>query len=197
MATKKKFYAVKKGYQTGVFLTWAECQKQTQGFKGALFKSFPTQAEAENYLNEQPTVTISEQADNRYYIYVDGSYINGEYSWGMAIFHHGQLIETYNGKGTSPEASELHNVAGEIQGAIEATKWAIAHDEKIVICHDYIGLSEWATGNWKTNKELTKAYAQFMKPHLNLVTFKKVAGHTGVSGNELADKLAKQALGLA
>lgn len=196
MATKKKFYAVKKGYQTGIFLTWAECQKQTQGFKGALFKSFPTRAEAENYLNEQSTVTISEQIDNRYYIYVDGSYINGEYSWGMAIFYHGQLIETYNGKGTSAEASELHNVAGEIQGAIEATKWAIAHDEKIVICHDYIGLSEWATGNWKTNKELTKAYAQFMKPHLNLVTFKKVAGHTGISGNEIADKLAKQALGL-
>lgn len=27
MATKKKFYAVKKGYQTGIFLTWAECPK--------------------------------------------------------------------------------------------------------------------------------------------------------------------------
>ena len=35
-----------------------------------------------------------------------------------------------------------------------------------------------------------------MKPHLNLVSFKKVSGHTGVAGNELADKLAKQALGL-
>ncbi len=35
-----------------------------------------------------------------------------------------------------------------------------------------------------------------MKPYLYLVTFKKVAGHTGVLGNELADKLAKQALGL-
>ena len=33
-----------------------------------------------------------------------------------------------------------------------------------------------------------------MKPYLHLVTFKKVAGHTGVLGNELADKLAKQAL---
>ena len=49
MATKKKFYAVKKGYQTGIFTTWAECQKQTQGFKGALFKSFPTKEEAQNF----------------------------------------------------------------------------------------------------------------------------------------------------
>ncbi|WP_441332525.1 aspartate 1-decarboxylase [Megamonas sp.] len=155
-----------------------------------------TKEEAQNYLEDKPSVNISEQDDDRYYIYVDGSYINGEYSWGMAIFYKGKLIDTFNGKGTSIDASELHNVAGEIQGAMEATKWAIAHDEKIVICHDYIGLSEWALGNWKTNKELTKAYAEFMKPYLHLVTFKKVAGHTGVLGNELADKLAKQALGL-
>ena len=196
MATKKKFYAVKKGYQTGIFSTWAECQKQTQGFKGALFKSFPTEEEALNYLNDQPQDDISEENDDRYYIYVDGSYIHGEYSWGMAIYHYGKLVDTFNGKGTCPEASELHNVAGEIQGAIEATKWAIANGDPIVICHVYIGLSEWAIGNWKTNKQLTKNYAKFMKPHLNLVSFKKVSGHTGVAGNELADKLAKQALGL-
>ena len=48
----------------------------------------------------------------------------------MAIFYKGKLIDTFNGKGTSIDASELHNVAGEIQGAMEATKWAIAHDEK-------------------------------------------------------------------
>ena len=196
MTTKKKFYAVKKGYQTGIFSTWAECQKQTQGFKGALFKSFLTKEEAQNYLNDQPQDTISEKNDDRYYIYVDGSYIHGEYSWGMAIYHYGKLVDTFKGKGTCPEASELHNVAGEIQGAIEATKWAIANDEPIVICHDYIGLSEWAIGNWKTNKQLTKNYAEFMQPYLNLVSFKKVSGHTGIAGNELADKLAKQALGL-
>ena len=99
-------------------------QKQTQSFKGALFKSFPTKEEAQNYLEDKPSVNISEQDDDRYYIYVDGSYINGEYSWGMAIFYKGKLIDTFNGKGTSIDASELHNVAGEIQGAMEATKWA-------------------------------------------------------------------------
>ena len=75
---------------------------------------------------------------------------------------------------------------------MEAANKVIAHDEKIVICHDYIGLSEWALGNWKTNKELTKAYAEFMKPYLHLVTFKKVAGHTGVLGNELLAINSKQ-----
>ena len=193
---KKKYYAVKKGYQTGIFDTWTQCQKQTQGFKGALFKSFATLKEAQDYLNDEPETAVSERDDDRYYIYVDGSYINGRYSWGMAIFRHGELIATYSGLGKSPDAGELHNVAGEIEGAMEAAKWAAANGEKVVICHDYIGLSEWATGRWKTNRELTKYYAQFMQPYLKYVSFKKVAGHTGVKGNELADKLAKQALGL-
>lgn len=43
----KKYYVVWKGYKSGIFQTWAECQKQTKGYKGASFKSFPTLAEAE------------------------------------------------------------------------------------------------------------------------------------------------------
>lgn len=173
-----------------------QCQKQVQGFKGALFKSFATLQEAQAYLHDEKAPDTAEQDDNRYYIYVDGSYINGRYSWGMAIYRRGKLVDTFSGAGKSEDASELHNVAGEIEGAMEAAKWAAANGEKIVICHDYIGLSEWATGRWKANKDLTKYYAQFMKQYMDLISFKKVAGHTGVQGNELADKLAKQVLGL-
>ena len=36
----KKYYAVRTGRKTGVFMTWAECQKQVMGFSGAEFKSF-------------------------------------------------------------------------------------------------------------------------------------------------------------
>ena len=42
----KKYYAVRKGRKTGVFATWAECQKQVTGFSGAEFKSFGTMEEA-------------------------------------------------------------------------------------------------------------------------------------------------------
>ncbi len=42
---EKKFYAVKKGRQTGIFETWEECKKNTTGYKNALFKSFKTLAD--------------------------------------------------------------------------------------------------------------------------------------------------------
>ena len=32
---KKKIYAVRKGHKTGLFNTWAECQKATAGYSGA------------------------------------------------------------------------------------------------------------------------------------------------------------------
>ena len=45
-----KFYAVKKGRETGIFLTWDECFKQVNKFPGAIYKSFKTRAEAENFM---------------------------------------------------------------------------------------------------------------------------------------------------
>ena len=113
----------------------------------------------------------------------------------MVIYEDGQLRYKANGKGTSAEAAKLHNVAGEVEGAMQAVLWAEAQGiEHITICHDYVGISEWALGHWKTNTPLTAQYAEFMKARSKLVTFVKVAGHTGVEGNELADELAKAAL---
>ena len=66
-----KFYAVKKGRETGIFLTWEECEKQVKGFKGALFKSFINKQDALDYLQETP---INNNVLNGLIAYVDGSY---------------------------------------------------------------------------------------------------------------------------
>jgi ribonuclease HI len=46
MANKKKYYVVWAGRKTGIFDSWAECEKQTKGYQGASFKSFPSLQEA-------------------------------------------------------------------------------------------------------------------------------------------------------
>jgi len=43
---KQKYYVVWSGLEPGVYLTWAECEAQVKGVKGARFKSFPTEGEA-------------------------------------------------------------------------------------------------------------------------------------------------------
>lgn len=47
MAVKpKKYYVVWHGRKNGIFDTWAECNAQVKGFKGARYKSFLSYAEA-------------------------------------------------------------------------------------------------------------------------------------------------------
>jgi len=47
---KRKYYVVWKGRKTGIFDTWADCERQVRGFVGAEYKSFGTINEAEKAL---------------------------------------------------------------------------------------------------------------------------------------------------
>ena len=58
MAKAPKFYAVRRGYQTGIFSSWAVAEPLVKGFKGANFKSFPTRGEAETFFNVSGTSAV-------------------------------------------------------------------------------------------------------------------------------------------
>ena len=132
---------------------------------------------------------------NSYEIYVDGSYQNSRYSWGFVVMKNDEIIHEDCGLGTNEQAALSRNVAGELEAVINAVKWTQNNKiEHFYIYHDYIGISEWALGRWRTNNNLTKNYASFIKEYLPYITFIKVAGHSGIRGNEIADQLAKKAL---
>ena len=97
------------------------------------------------------------------------------------------------------ELATMHNVAGEIKGAEAAMRYAMEHHiPAITIYHDYEGIAKWCLGDWKTNKEGTKAYKAFYEEASKEVSirFQKVTGHSGDHYNDLADHLAKKALGI-
>ncbi|XP_064547728.1 ribonuclease H1 [Drosophila montana] len=45
------YYAVAHGRQVGIYDSWAQCQQQVNGFKGAIYKKFNTRQEAEQFIN--------------------------------------------------------------------------------------------------------------------------------------------------
>lgn len=130
--------------------------------------------------------------------YVDGTFYQGRWGGGYAIFTpEDKLIYMDCGIGIDhPELNAMRNISGEMSAAMHAALWIDKFVGRGTIIHDYIGLSKWVTGEWNTQKEYTKMYADFMKPFyiLEIIKFEWVKGHTNIRGNEIADKLAKESV---
>ena len=196
--TGKKVYAVRAGRETGIFQTWKECQRLVTGYPGAEYKSFTTWEAAEEYLGKKQNVqAIPETAAE---IYVDGSFDvrTKRFGCGVVILYKGEEITLKHGY-DDPASAELRNVAGEVMGAVTAIRYCQEHDiREVYIYHDYNGIGKWGDDEWKANLPLTRKYKQFVadaRKNMKIV-FIKVEAHTGVKYNEMADRLAKDAIGL-
>jgi ribonuclease HI len=243
---KKKYYAVAKGKAPGIYDTWDECKEQVYHFSGAVYKSFSTLEEAQEFINMAGSGdtggnvggdaaessggnvgrAVDESEDSivggegwedmkkkhaahlrpiskggHLVAYVDGSYEQSRhaYSYGCVLVFEDGVVKL-NGKGDNEEYVGMRNVAGEILGSEEAIRWAVDNGyQEITIYYDYEGIEKWATGEWKAGKTGTIAYKEFIEEREKeiVIHFEKVAAHTGVEYNELADQLAKEALGIA
>ena len=163
--------------------------------KGPLFHSVSdvTQADVLQELSAVETEALA---------YVDGSFniSTGVYGYGGVLLCRDGSIRPLQGHGRDETLRTMRNVAGEIHGSMAAIQAAVdAGIASITIFYDYMGIEMWANGQWKTNKEGTRAYKAFIeaiRPRIE-IRFQKVAAHTGVRFNELVDQLAKASVGIA
>ena len=203
MAPRKKYYAVKKGSETGIFTSWEECKEKVNGYPEAEYKGFGTKEEACEYLGIECGEAKIENQDNQnpdmLLSYVDGSYSHSlkKYAFGCVFILPDGRIFTEFGNGDNPESLKQRNVTGEMLGAMYAVRFAIKNGfHAIEICYDYQGIESWVTGDWKSKNELTQKYAASMKEWGKTIkiSFTKVTAHTNVIYNELADQTAKKGL---
>ncbi|XBW34929.1 hypothetical protein QEN19_000493 [Hanseniaspora menglaensis] len=68
---KSKFYAVKKGYQTGIFDNWEDARTQIHGFPKNLYKGFLTLQEAKTYIRNSKVgyYSVEDKSDSKKYIF--------------------------------------------------------------------------------------------------------------------------------
>ena len=216
----KKVYAVRKGRTTGIFTDWDSCKAQVDGFPGAEYKGFANPQDALAYLGlEEGAGFLSQGSEGAsssslslldknpkktvpgWKAYVDGSYdvATGRFSCGVVFVNEDEKTIEMNKAFDEPSLAEHRNVSGEVMGAMEAIDYALEHGfAELTIYHDYEGIAKWANDEWKANNTLTKRYKEFIKTaRLRMkIDFVKVAAHTGDKYNELADHLAKEALGI-
>lgn len=195
----RKYYAVRNGRHIGIFETWDECRAEVNGFSGAEYKSFTSYSDAVSYIGGQVSL-FDEPKENAAVAYVDGSYNirTRQFAYGAVIFHDGNEY-TFSESFSDPELAAMRNVAGEIKGAQKAMSYCVENGiPALEIYYDYEGIEKWCTGAWKANKTGTIAYRDFFKEASKSVniSFNKVKGHSGDKYNDMADKLAKEALGI-
>lgn len=212
-----KYYAVKNGKKPGVYLTWDECKEQVNGFKGAVYKSFKTHQEALNFLgqsgeikklsnNEIKNISNTNSLDfkmkkGKLYAFIDGSYNKSTDTVGYGLVLVKDNIIQFKDLGSFRKINfnQSKNVFGELRGALKAIELAIANDFKdICIVYDYIGVSKFATAEYKAKTDVTRDYQVAMSRYRNMINieFQKVKAHAseqngGSKYNEIADKLSK------
>ena len=203
-----KIYAVRKGRKTGLFNDWDSCKSAIEGFSGAEYKSFKTEIEAQAYLKgvqvgyvgkTESFISIDKPKDDEVHIYTDGGYKDGIISFGCYIETSSRSFRFY---GTISYQTQLANIAGEIFGVLAGVQ--LAKDlgfKKLVIYHDYEGLYNWYSNSWRAKGDLQVKYVSLLnnfRIHNNLsYNFIKVAGHSVVEGNKIADSLAVKARNFA
>lgn len=212
-----KFYAVRKGKKTGLFMSWNECKEAVTGYSGAEYKRFKVYEDALNYLGvsnkiERPSKQEVKEISNidalnfvmekdKLYAFIDGSYNKSTdtVGYGLVLVKNDTIQLKDLGSFRNINFNQSKNVFGELRGALKSVELAIANGFKdICIVYDYIGVSKFATGEYKAKTDVTRDYQYAMRKYKDLIniSFQKVKAHAsesegGSKYNEAADKLSK------
>lgn len=202
-----KYYAIKKGQDTRtkeavnnvIVRSWNECLAYVKGVKGAIYKSFGSEAEALEYLNSGNALKKGEDQypEDIPHIYVDGSYniSTDRFGYGLVVILNDEVIHAEFGGGQDKKCNQ-RQVNGELRAAVEGIKYSIEKGfDHVVLFYDYAGVCNHATGVWARSTDLSKQYYEIMQEFMDesniKITFVKVDSHTDDLFNDIADELAK------
>lgn len=211
---KKKYYAVKKGYNPGVYDNWATAENQVKGYPGAQFKGFFSKEEAYEWFEgivslekrgassrkKQIIAVNRDDGEADVIIYTDGGAINnpGPGGYGVVLQHDNKQEEFFGGYRLTT------NNRMELMACIVALQKTQRCPGKILLFSDssYVvnGISKGWVKNWqrngwlKSDKKPVKNRDLWEKLSLLVdaldIEFRWVKGHAGHPLNERCDKLA-------
>lgn len=190
----KYVYAVRNDNK--IFYSWEECKKHVEGMKGAEYRKFKSEHEANQWLAGKEVLDKGRDDFNPDIptFYVDGSHKAGKISFGVVLVR-GSSETTYRGQTDGGMA----NISGELSAFAFALHVMQELDlREVNVVYDYEGIEKWSKGIWKVSGDEPRKFKAFVDAFLlrNQVKihYYKCNSHGGNALNNKADKVAKQAL---
>jgi len=203
-----KFYAVKVGKTPGIYTDWSTTQAMVSGFPGAIFKGFPTRAEAQAFMGAGSSSSTSGTGSSiitsgtgtsgvkkikMITIYTDGSNKNNVGGAGVIVLADDAKYTAY---ARVPETKSTNQIA-ELYAIYIALSLVPEENVKIYTDSQYVITSltgyvhDWVKKGWQgvaNRTYMENCYDLMQNRH---VEFEHVYGHTGNQYNEEADQLAE------
>ncbi|MGL1932390.1 MAG: ribonuclease HI [Desulfotalea sp.] len=223
MAAKKKFYAVAVGNKPGIYLDWGNTQKQVIGFKGAIYKSFPTKDEADAFManpvyeqkkakkikgkNDSKEMYPGVQLPNKgnseeIIIYTDGACSGnpGPGGYGAVVLDGDERYELSAGYvRTTNNRMEMLAVIVALESIVSIKPIKVYSDSSYVINAITKGWAKgWQKRGWVKSDGEPAKNPDLWQRMLDVCSNKKISyiwvkGHAGHELNEVCDRLAVKA----
>lgn len=218
MTTKKKYYAVRRGRKPGIYTQWFGedgALVQVREFPGAVYRGFPTKAEAEAFLRDGRVPGASTSApkpvpaakgagetpgNGRIVIHTDGGALGNPGPGGYgAVIEDGKTRKELSGgyRLTTNNRMELTACIKALEALEKPSDVILFTDSRYVVDAVTKGWAEkWQRNNWMRNRadkalnpDLWERLLALIKRHR--VEFRWVRGHAGNAGNERCDALVR------
>lgn len=211
------FYAVARGHTVGVVRTWPECQARTKGFSRAAFKKFDSMEKAEQFIQSYSAST-AEPAPKRARVagvvaYCDGASKGNGRATAVAgsacYFEHEskvtELLYRTPGRQTNSRA-ELFGAALALHATIDIEAVRLCTDSDFLL-QGMAELDTYRSNGWRisagkklANPDLWRLLGALVEKRAaqghERVQFQHVLAHSGIAGNERADRLSVEATAL-
>lgn len=140
----------------------------------------------------------------KYIAFTDGSYKRTDdgkegYSSAVIVAPEGTSDWKVFTKAACDEYIIHHNISGEIFAVLMLFEYLLGETDcdEVTVVYDQKNIGLWATGVYKAHTKLSQQYVTYLQLYVNpkiKVNWVNVRSHTGIEGNDLVDKIAKDTL---